>query len=207
MAQVRLGIIGTGARAGIVNTLIRDEKKRGDVVALCDVRHEAIERFERLVKKRLGHGTKNYTDYRDLLDNPDVDAVLISTPDHLHHEMGVAALKAKKHVFLEKPVGINLDQMIEIVKAARDARRFGKILEIGYVLRYAPFFVGMKQLLEEDEIGRPLFVQALEEYYGAYHFYRGWWKSRKHVGGIMIQKICHDMDLHCWMFGKPKKVV
>mgnify|MGYP006289235495 CR=1 FL=1 len=199
-----MGIIGTGARAGLVRTLMKDEEKRGDIIALCDVNPDAINKFEKMVENGLGHGTANYENYQELLDNPDVDAVLISTPDHLHHEIATAAFKAKKHVFLEKPVGINLDQMIDIVRAAKNS---GKIMEIGYVLRYAPFYVGMKHVIDEGEIGNPLFVQALEEYYGAYHFYRGWWKKKENTGGIMVQKICHDMDLHCWMFGKPKKVV
>ncbi|MBD3188515.1 hypothetical protein GF325_16915 [Candidatus Bathyarchaeota archaeon] len=204
MEKVNLGVIGTGARAGLVRTMITDEKKRGDIVALCDVNPDHLSRFEKMVETGLGHGTSNYSDYHDLLDDEKVDAVLISTPDFLHHEMAIEAFNAGKHVFLEKPVGINLEQMIEIVRAAQNA---DTILEIGYVLRYAPFFVGMKQLIDSGEIGTPLFAQALEEYYGAFHFYRGWWKSREHVGGIMIQKICHDMDLHYWFFGKPRKVV
>jgi predicted dehydrogenase len=203
--KINFGVIGTGGRAhSLASTLIRDKQKRGDLIALCDIDDEALNDAEKMVKSVLGHGTTNYHDYKELLANPNIDAVIIATPDHLHCEMAVAAFKAKKHVFCEKPVGINLNQTIEILKAAKESK---KILEIGYVLRYAPFYITMKNMIDSGEIGRVNFVTALEEYFGAFHFYRGWWKSREHNGGIMVQKICHDMDLHYWMFGKPKRIV
>ncbi len=204
MKKLGFGVIGTGSRSGsLVRTLMNDEKQRGDIVALCDIRKSALESYEQRVIKGLGHGTKHYTDYQEMLRDPDVDCVIISTPDYLHHNMAVDAFHAGKHVFCEKPIGVNLTQMIDILTAAKES---GKILEVGYVLRYSPFYYKMKELIDEGKIGRPMFVQALEEYYGAYHFNRGWWRKKANTGGIMVQKICHDTDLFCWMFGKPKRV-
>jgi predicted dehydrogenase len=202
--MIRFGVIGAGSRAaGLCSTLMRDEKRRGDLIALCDIRQEALDHYQSMVQNLLKHDVKIYTYYGDMLADPEIDAVIIATPDFLHHMMAIDALHAGKHVFLEKPVGIYLDQMIDIVKAAKQS---GKILEIGYVLRYSPFYVEMKKMIDHGEIGRPMFVQALEEYYGAYHFNRGWWRKKRNTGGIMVQKICHDMDLFYWMFGKPKRV-
>ncbi len=204
MAKFNFGVIGTGARSGsLTSTLMRDKEKRGDVVALCDIRPEALDHYEKIVQSHLGHGTKHYSDSRQLIMDPNVDVVIISTPDYLHHMMAVDAFNAGKHVFLEKPVGVNLDQMHDILRAARAS---GKTLEVGYVLRYSPFYISMKEIIDTGKIGRPLFVTALESYYGAYHFNRGWWRKNANTGGIMVQKICHDMDLHTWMFGKPKRV-
>ncbi|MHA1340186.1 MAG: Gfo/Idh/MocA family protein [Promethearchaeota archaeon] len=204
MKPLGFGVIGTGARSGsLVRTLMADKEKRGDIVALCDTRPNALQKYETIVKNNLGHGCKKYYNFLDLIRDPEVDAVIISTPDYLHHYMAVEAFNAGKHVFLEKPVGINLDQMIDILRAAK---RSGKILEVGYVLRYSPFFIEMKKMIDSGFIGRPMFVQALEEYYGAYHFFRGWWRKKANTGGIMVQKICHDCDLFCWLFGKPKRV-
>jgi predicted dehydrogenase len=182
---------------------MKDKEKRGDVVALCDTRPDALERYEKIVNLHLGHGTKHYTDFNQMLEDPGIDAVIISTPDYLHHYMAVEALNNGKHVFLEKPVGVNLEQMVDVLRAAKESK---KILEIGYVLRYSPFYIQMKEIIDSGKIGRPMFVQAMEEYYGAYHFNRGWWRKKANTGGIMVQKICHDMDLHCWMFGKPVRV-
>nr|MDO8111688.1 Gfo/Idh/MocA family oxidoreductase [Candidatus Sigynarchaeota archaeon] len=201
--SIRFGVIGCGGRAdGLTRTLMSD--KRGDLLAICDIDPEQIDHYEKMAKSSLGHGTKHYTDYKDLLDNADIDAVIIATPDQWHHEMAVEAFKKKKHVFLEKPAGTNLDQNQAILKAAKAS---GKTLEIGYVLRYSPFYQGVRSLVQSGDIGNPLAADALEEYYGAFHFYRGWWKSKGNNGGIMIQKICHDMDLWYWIFGKPRKIV
>lgn len=201
---VKFGLIGAGSRAhSLCITLVNDKQKRGDLIALCDVRPSQLSSYNKIVKQYLGHEAKTYTYYGDLLADPEVDAVIISTPDYLHHMMAVDALHAGKHVFLEKPVGVNLTQMLDIISAAKES---GKILEIGYVLRYSPFYIEMKKMIDKGEIGRPMFVQALEEYYGAYHFNRGWWRKKANTGGIMVQKICHDMDLFYWLFGQPKRV-
>ena len=201
---IGFGVVGTGARSGsLTRTLMLDKDKRGDIVALCDIRPGALESYDKRVKAALGHSCKHYSDFQEMLRDPAVDAVIISTPDYLHHMMAIDALHAKKHVFLEKPVGVNLDQMIDIVKAAKES---GTILEIGYVLRYSPFYIEMKKMIDEGEIGRPMFAQTLEEYYGAYHFNRGWWRKKANTGGIMVQKICHDFDLFYWIFGPAKRV-
>jgi predicted dehydrogenase len=127
----------------------------------------------------------------------------IATPDRTHCEISVASFNASKHVFMEKPVGTNLEEMHRIVTAAKNA---GTIFEVGYVLRYSPFYESIKEMIESGEIGRPLFANMLEQYYGGVHFFRGWWKDQK-ANPIMVQKICHDFDLLYWMFGKPKQIV
>ncbi|GAB4315433.1 MAG: Gfo/Idh/MocA family oxidoreductase [Promethearchaeota archaeon] len=206
---VRFGVIGVGGRAShLARVLMGDPLRRGDVVALCDVHEPTLRRGVEVVRRALGHDPRTYRDYRELLDDPDVDAVIVATPDHLHRRMAVAAFDAGKHVFLEKPVGINLDQVVDVLAAAK---RSGKTLEVGYVLRYSPFYEVVKHMVDEGDdgdLGRPLFAQMLEQYYGgAPVFFRGWWRKRANVGGIMVQKICHDMDLFCWFFGKPERVV
>jgi len=187
-----------------MHQLFADE--RVEFTAICDTDSDALSRGAAAIFKTYKNTPKEFGNYQDLLDQDDVDAVVVAPPDSLHHEIALATSKAKKHLFLEKPVGINLDQMIDIIKARKAARDEGFITEIGYVLRYAPFYVEMKHMIDAGEIGRPLFATALEQYYNP-PFFRGWWKLRENTGGIMIQKICHDMDLHYWMFGKPKRIV
>jgi predicted dehydrogenase len=200
--KLRFGVIGCGGRAeGLTRTVMADG--RCDLVAICDIDQEQLDHYAKMAKP-FGFEPIQYMDYKDLLDNDDIDAVLIATPDNFHHDMAVYAFDKGKHVFCEKPVGINLGQMVDILDAAR---RSGKVFETGFVLRYSPFYQGIRQLVQSGEIGNPLTADAYEEYYGAYHFFRGWWKSKANNGGIMIQKICHDMDLWHWIFGRPKQIV
>src|SRR6056297_2265628 len=109
----KFGLIGVGGRGGhLARTMMQDEKKRGDIVALCDINPYMMDTYEKHVEKYLGHEVeKKYEDYSGLIADDEVDVVVIGTPDQYHHEMALAAFKAKKHVFLEKPIGTNLDQM------------------------------------------------------------------------------------------------
>lgn len=206
MEKIRFALLGAGSRARVLaKTLMDDPKKQGDLIALCDINEKALQQEEKAVHSLLGHSTVNYTNYLDALDNPDVDCVIIATPDQFHHPMAIDAFRKQKHVFLEKPVGINLQQMVDIVSAAKNS---GKIMEIGYVLRYSPFFCEMKKMIDSNDLGRILFVNALEEFYGGANVYwRGWWRKRANIGGIMLQKISHDLDLAYWLFGVPKKII
>ena len=196
-------MIGAGGRGGAVASHAR-QHGQVDVTALCDNNSIRLGISQEHVEHIMNHPVATFLDYKELIDQADVDAIVITTPDFLHHQMAVAAFNAGKHVFLEKPVGINFQETCEILQAARDA---GKTLEIGYVLRYSPFYMGIKEILDQGKIGRPLFCEWHEFYAGgAGVFNRGWWRFIKNTGGLINQKICHDFDLMCWIFGRPAKV-
>jgi predicted dehydrogenase len=206
MVSVKMGIIGLGTHAEyLIRVLLRQKNASCKIQAICDLNIDQVEKIAELIYNGLGNHVEKYTDYSELIQNQEVNVVIIAVPDFLHHEVAIAALKAKKHVFLEKPVGINLDQMLEIITLAKKS---GKIFETGYVLRYTPFYSGIKEMIDSEKIGRPLFAQALEQFYGgAGIYFRSWWRFRKNTGGLMLTKISHDLDLMCWFFGKPLKVV
>jgi predicted dehydrogenase len=204
--QINFGIIGIGTHASyLIKVLLAQNRSDVDLVAVCDLDRQQMADAEKLVQKSMGHALLQFTDYRELIQRPEINVVIIAVPDFLHHPVAMTAIKAGKHIFLEKPVGINLDQMLEIVTAAKNA---GIVFETGYVLRYTPFYSGIKQFIAGGELGRPLFAQALEQFYGgAGIYFRGWWRFRKNTGGLMLTKVSHDLDLMCWFFGKPKRVV
>ncbi len=202
ISRLKIGCIGASGRAG---TLARRcmQDPNAQLVAICDINPERLVSAETAFKQSFGIELQTFADYHEMLEDPSLDVVVVATPDWLHHEMAIAAFKAGKHVFLEKPVGINFKQASEIVHAAKNS---GKILEIGYELRYAPFFMEIKQMLDSGELGRSLFADIAEFYHGGAHFFRDWHALKKNVGGIIIQKCSHDFDLLYWMFGKPVRV-
>ncbi len=200
--RLKIGCIGASGRAGsLARRCARDPNAQ--LVAICDINPERIAYAKNTFKKSFGIELQTFGDYREMLKDATLDIVVVATPDWLHHEMAIAAFKAGKHVFLEKPVGINFKQTYDIVHTAKES---GKILEIGYELRYAPFFREINQLLTSGELGRPLFADIAEFYHGGSHFFRDWHAYKKNVGGIIIQKCSHDFDLLYWMFGKPARV-
>jgi predicted dehydrogenase len=105
--DVRVAVIGTGGQgSGHVTRLLKDTKGCR-FVAACDADYNASER-NKAAAAALGHNVQTYIDYRKLLENKDIDAVIIATPNHTHSLIGIAALQAGKHVYVEKPVSHNI---------------------------------------------------------------------------------------------------
>ena len=113
--MVRIGIIGLG---GISQKHLRElcGCDNVEVVALCDIDPSAIERAK---EKFCLHRASCYSDYRDLIADPCVEAVEICTPNYLHAQMAIAALEAGKHVNLEKPVAMSYEEALTIVDAEK----------------------------------------------------------------------------------------
>src|SRR5688500_11241665 len=122
--KLKIGIIGSGGIAQSCHmkgyASMPDDV---EMVAVCDISEETCQ------KAAGAYGvTKTYTDYRELLADPEVDAVSVATPNKHHLEPTVAALKAGKHVLCEKPLGMNADECRRMCAAARES---GKILQVG----------------------------------------------------------------------------
>lgn len=202
---VGFGVVGLGGRAQTLIKIVRDHP-RARLVHLCDAKGAVVEKQRHGFPPEEAARLTFSTDYATLLADPVVEAVVITTPDGTHERLAVAAFDAGKHVFLEKPVGITLEEMSHVLATAVSS---GKQFQVGYQGRHIPFFKSVKQILDRGEagpVGRPLFVQANELYYGGYHYFRSWWRFKENTGGVMVQKICHDCDLMYWYFGRPARV-
>ena len=116
--RVALGCIGVGGRG--TYDLRQLMKYGGQVVAVCDVKSDAREKARTLCKLP---ESAAHNDFRQLLDRKDVDAVLIATPDHWHVLIGIAAIKAGKDVYLEKPLGITIEEGKAIRKVVKESNR------------------------------------------------------------------------------------
>ncbi len=205
--KVNFGIVGLGGRAeniaGIVIKL-----PEANLIHLCDIKQSVIDSFKKKLP-RSEHQTatmKETTDYDEMLNNNEIEAIIVTVPDGLHERMAVKAFEAGKHVFLEKPVGTNLEENRNILNAAIDS---GKLFQVGYQMRYHPFYQAVKKLVDQEEdgpLGRVNYVEANEHYYGGYHYFRSWWRFRENIGGVMIQKICHDLEFLYWLFGVPTRI-
>jgi len=170
-----------------------------ELKAICDINKDKIQN----IAKIYNINEKNcYTDYKELIKRDDIDAVVVATPDNLHEEHAVAALKAGKHVLCEKPMALNTDECKRMIKASKEA---GKKLMIGQVVRHSPGVVLAKKLIDNGEIGELFYVES--EYAHDYTKARGVgdWRvdPRRHpfIGGG-----CHAVDLLRWIAGNPYEV-
>ena len=151
MDRVRLAIVGCGtiSRLNAPGYLVDD---RCEVVALCDpVRERAEARAT-----EWGISPRVYTDYDDVLSDPDIDAVELLTPTHLHAEQIIAALNAGKHVSCQKPLATSVEQADRVVDAVTQAKTLFRVTE--NFIHYPPI-VKAKELLDADVIGKPNLVR------------------------------------------------
>jgi predicted dehydrogenase len=134
MDRLRVGIVGCGAVTQIMHLpSLAHLADQFEVTALCDVSPRVLQ----AVGDRWGV-RRRYPDHRDLLARDDVDAVLIANPDAYHADVALAAIAAGKHVLIEKPMCVTLDEADAIADAQR---RAGVTVQVGYMRRYAPAFV------------------------------------------------------------------
>ena len=193
MDKVRIGVIGCG---GIANGKHMPAEKRNpaaEMVAFCDL----IE--ERAVKARADYGKpedKVYTDYRELLKDKSIDAVLVLTPNCSHCEITVAALEAGKHVMCEKPMAMNYEEAKKMI-AARD--KAGKVVTIGYQNRYRKDSIYLKQQAEAGMFGDVYYAEAIAIRRRAVPTWGVFIDKEKQGGGPSIDIGTHALDLTLFM--------
>src|SRR5215469_10098336 len=150
-SMINIGWIGVGTRgyAGLdwLHTAAGNDVA---ITAICDTYQGYIARAKDRLKTIWNADAKSYVDYRDLLADPSIDAVYIMTPEHLHKEMAIDALKAGKHIYTEKPLAHTIEEGFEIVKAWEKS---GKIAQVGTQNRSSSLYKKAKELIDKGMIG------------------------------------------------------
>ena len=151
--QVKLGVIGMGpwGRDNILHTLARI--KEAQVVAVCD-------HYPASLKKgaAAAPGAEAVDDYRKVLDNKDIQAVVVVTPSHQHKEIVIAALQAGKHVYCEAPMAASIEDARAIARAARDAKK--QVFQVGLQQRSEPQRYFLLSFIRSGAMGKNLMARA-----------------------------------------------
>ncbi len=157
-SKITMGWIATGSRGRyLMQRAFRGSPGAAQVVAVCDTYQGNLARGKDLAQTLSGGAPKTFVDYRDLLKEPGIDAVVIATPEHLHHEMTIAALKAGKHVYVEKALAHTIEEGEEIVKAAEQSNR---VVQVGTQNRSNSLYIMAKELVSQGLIGEVHYVRA-----------------------------------------------
>jgi predicted dehydrogenase len=193
MSDLRVGVLGSGGRGG----LARRAHKPGEgskVVACCDIVDKILDRM------REWYGQDVFvTKSADELLDQELDALMICTPDYLHEEQGVAALKRGLPVYLEKPMAITIEGCDRLLRTAKET---GSKLFIGHNMRYMNIIRKMKQLIDEGRIGEVRGVWCRHFIsYGGDAYFRDWHSERENTTGMLLQKGAHDIDVMHWLTG------
>lgn len=167
------------------------------LAAVCDVDEEKL----REAGDKMGVEAR-YTDYRELLHHPGLDAVIIVTPDQLHREMVEESLNAGLHVLCEKPLALLREDLNAIVAASRAS---DKKLMVGQICRFTPGFAKAKELIDAGELGDIYYVES--EYAHDYQdiLSENGWRSDPNRNGV-VGGGCHAVDLLRWVAGDPIEV-
>ncbi|QDH20580.1 Gfo/Idh/MocA family protein [Saccharibacillus brassicae] len=196
MEIVRIGLIGCGSisdshlQAYAANPQVK-------LTAVCDLNEE---RARRTAKQYGIDGV--HTDYRQLLADPNIDAVSICTWNNSHAEISIAALRAGKNVLCEKPLCKTVDEALAIRQAVEET---GRVLQVGYVRRHAANIEVLKRFIDAGDLG--------ELYYAKASLIRrlgnpgGWFADEERSGGGPLIDIgVHVIDLCWYLMGKPAPV-
>ncbi|OGV48921.1 MAG: hypothetical protein A2017_00835 [Lentisphaerae bacterium GWF2_44_16] len=200
MKKYKVAFIGTGSRSATYAKAYAEHQDEIDVVALCDASAENI----RVMAKRtaLPKIFAEYSDYRQVLDkHPDLDGVVVSTPNYLHRETAMPFIERGIPVALEKPMTTTMADGEAILEAAK---RYNSRLLIGFVLRSTPFYSKVYELLSGGAVGRIVAIEADElAGYGETSTInrRLWRRYSKFSGGALMEKSSHDLDLMSWFIG------
>ena len=149
--RVRVGLIGCGGR-GMFDARLMREVPDAEFVAVCDLYPPHLAR----AKEWAGAAAKEYKDFRRLLEQKDLDAVLIATPDHWHAIPTVLACQAGKDVYVEKPLGHNIKEGRAMIAAAR---RHNRVVQMGTQQRSAPHYAEVARIVQSGVLGPVRFVR------------------------------------------------
>lgn len=163
--RLRVANIGCGRRGLLRELLQLKDDARLDVVAVCDTWRQKREKAAADVKERTGKEPTQVVDYREVLARKDVDAVVIGTPDHQHCTMLIAAVEAGKDVYIEKPLAMNMQ---ELIRAYDAVKRTGRVVQVGTQMRSYPQAGGARQFVASGGLGKILKVEQARNGYKPY---------------------------------------
>jgi predicted dehydrogenase len=165
----------------------------------------------RLARFAHAHGIpaeRQFRSWEELLSRPAfASAAINATMDRTHHPSTLALLSAGYNVLLEKPMAVNPHECVDLVQTAE---RHHRILHICHVLRYAPFFRAIYELVVSGRLGDVVSLEWNENlvyWHFAHSFVRGNWGNSERSGPMILTKCCHDLDLLVWILGGPAQRV
>jgi len=196
--EIRAASIGVGNRgSGLLRQVLERQNVR--VAAICDIDAQKRDAAQGLAKR---DNPKSYSEWRQVIDLKDVEAVIVATPCDLHAEMSAACLEAGKYVYCEKPLGITPEQVANALRAARRSKTF---LQIGQQLRYYPTMrEAIRQLHEGDILGQLFVIKAQRHSTPARPDPNRaprptWYDDVKRSGDLIVENAVHNIDVCNWV--------
>lgn len=184
MSKIKIGIIGTGYMGG-THAQLYARNPLTEVHALYDIRPERMEAVSRMT------GAKCMENGEQVIES--CDAIIVTTPNTMHAELTIAAAKAGKAVFSEKPMATSLPEAEAVLEASKNARVF----QVGHNRRFAPVYVKLKELIAEDKIHSAHIKMNRGELQNP-----EWTSDTSVTGGFLYETTVHMFDMIRFQFGE-----
>jgi len=221
--RVRTGVIGSGGRGRLLTAEFKEVG--AEMAAVCDVYEPNLEAG----LKAANTGAQAHRDYRRLLEDKSLDAVIVSTPDHWHARMVIDAVQAGKDVYVEKPMSHTIPEGLDIVAAVRRTRR---VVQVGVQRRSSPLFMEAQKIVSGGQLGDIRLVTAQwmnsqdglsqaklkgaldwKQWLGPARaremddkLFFNWYYFYDYSGGLLIGQAAHIVDAIQWFMGSKEPV-
>ncbi len=201
---ISIGIIGCGDRGVGLGYVLNDMPEQFQLKAVCDVLAFRLDQAKKLDKQ---NNLRYEKDYRKILDDKTIDAVIIATPLHNHYEIAAAAINAGKHVYLEKTMTYDADQSLALVKLTQQYPK--QVLQVGHQYRYTPLYFKVKEMIDKGYLGKVTQIdcrwdrnwnwrRAVPQGYTDKQV--NWRMYKEYSGGLPAELLSHQVDFINWAF-------
>lgn len=202
--MIKYVLIGYGQRGKFYVDCLRKLNK-GELIAVCDSNQSKLD----LAKKNYGLSDKQlFTEADSLFEKGKIaDLAIIASMDNDHYDQAIKALQLGYHLLLEKPIAQTEEQCREIASLAGQMNR--KVY-VCHVLRYAPIYTSIKEMLASGKFGDVVSISQTEHvgwWHQAHSYVRGNWRRSEDTSPMIVAKCCHDFDLFAWLIDKKCKTV
>ncbi|MGK9476101.1 Gfo/Idh/MocA family protein [Melioribacter sp. OK-6-Me] len=195
MKKTKVAIVGLGSIAQLVHIPVLTKMGNIELVAVSEINNNRLKTIGEKIP-----AARRYTDYREMISQEELDAVIVTSPTNTHKEIAIDCLNAKLDVLIEKPIALNYKEALEVDKAAK---RNKKLAMVGMNLRFRPDSMLMKSIINSGELGEIFYIKC------------GWLRNKssaqkwfidkkKSGGGVIIDLGILLLDLAIWMFGNNK---
>ncbi|WP_315817619.1 Gfo/Idh/MocA family oxidoreductase [Paraflavitalea speifideaquila] len=202
--KINIGVIGCGDRGTGIMSIMRGLPELFNIAAICDLLDFRLEHARKIATDS---APKEYKEYRKLLEDKTIQAVIIATPLNMHFPIASDALKAGKHVFLEKTMTYDIPQAIKLVQQVK--QHPNQVLQVGHQYRYVPLYFKVKEMIEKGYLGKITHIDCRWD--------RNWnwrrpvpagytdrqvnWRMYKaYSGGLVAELLSHQIDFINWAF-------
>lgn len=195
---MRFAIVGCGFIAKKHATAISNFQG-SKLVAVCDKIDASMEYYATT------YHAETYNNFSEMIANEDIDIVCICTPSGFHANLAVEAAEAGKHIIVEKPIAMTLEDSMEIIDAAK---KNNIKLSVVHPNRFRPVVRELKAIIDSGQLGKISHANCIVNWNRDQDYYdqAPWRGTKQFDGGVLMNQAIHNLDLLLWFMGKPKEV-